>query len=170
VAVWIAEILQVNVGSKFSHLIIQVISRLTACRYVEAVNSVYEYNTFRATNILASLFLPSFVAPRLLSKISYLDLHFVIGDLYIPVGSPRLPPDNEATWEEMWGVISAIRGLKMLRVRLSGCGMMHHEVETGLFESMKRCQAVDFTVSVSWAVEGETRNNDWPFSIQREPI
>lgn len=142
-------------------------SRLITRRYKETVNTVYKHNTFSAASIPPILLIQSFIVPRLLNTISSLNLVYSIGDLYIPVGPPRLPPDNEASWEEMWFIISGMQGLKRLRVKLLGCKIMHDEVEKGLLGPMERCKVDQFFVSVTWEVTKGTEEREWPFSIQR---
>lgn len=135
-------------------------------RYVESIGLVYRLNTFRITSVPPMLFLSSFVAPRLFNSIRSLDLEFDLGNREIPVPPRRLPPDDEATWERLWGTISAMQGVEVLKVSLLGHTNMDPGVEDKVLGPMACCKVQEYLVRVTWENGREGEVTEWPVTIE----
>lgn len=140
------------------------------CRlaYAESIESVYKYNTFSTNNMASILFLPSCVAPPLFNVIQSLDFRFVVRSLYMQTWPLKSPPDDEATYEETWAVLSGMRGLKSLDVHLFATASLDAEIEEELFQPMAKCQGIEtFHVTVDWKFpRNGSKKKSWPFQIE----
>jgi hypothetical protein len=151
---------------------------------VEAIRIVYTQNTFRFGTVTSVICFPACVARPFFHSIRNLTIHFDPKETHIRAGR-KYPPDDENTWEETWGVVAGMSGLRSLHVTLVGYGLKHAALEErilGPVAALQMERGIDnLVVTLGWNVEMGTRGRDplgldmllvtedraWPFEVKR---
>ncbi|ORY15420.1 hypothetical protein BCR34DRAFT_585068 [Clohesyomyces aquaticus] len=149
---------------------------LRTCRqiYSESINFLYSTNTFSFNDLDCIRYFSATILPSRFSLLRSLSLAWQFTwPIYDPIAqrlllsNPALyPPEDEATWEETWRIISTLPNLEYLRADLLHFDGFRDNGEDMVLKPLwKVTRPKRFVVSVSWKGE-EVR--DAPFVLVRQ--
>ncbi|KAF2272620.1 uncharacterized protein EI97DRAFT_461871 [Westerdykella ornata] len=141
--------------------------------YHESQEYIYKHAVFCVEHAFCVRLLPFFVAPTWLHTIRHLRLQFLVEGLYSQAWPSLLPPHDEATWEEAWDIVSNMKGLQLLvvKLRLRGRFIAEH-AEQKLSESLKKVRGVDYyKLSLDWIPSSEafSESDSTPWHLVKVP-
>ena len=152
----------------------QYLTLLTFCRYSEAIDLVYSTNRFSFCDLDCLRYFSSTILPHRWSLLQKLDLEWCVSwPIYDPlaqallISQPALyPPHDEATWEATWRIISEMKNLRCLRVKLLYFDVFRDATcEARLLAPMKQVTLPrTFDVHLGW--DGK-EIQDAPFRVYR---
>ncbi|KAF2710722.1 hypothetical protein K504DRAFT_453786 [Pleomassaria siparia CBS 279.74] len=154
-----------------------IVPLLRSCRqiYSESIKFLYSTNAFSFSDLDALRYFSCTVLPQRFNLIQNLDIEWAMAwPIYDPIAQQLLlvnpalyPPNDEATWEETWRIISNMPNLRVVRVSLLYFdGFRDTACEEKMLAPLRKVTRPEtFEVHVSWQGQEIT---DAPFDLTRD--